>query len=89
MNFAHQNNPAIQQALLSAQKSAGGSSQHVTAWRQVNDLLGKEVTYAWLNAAITCVAAKPKVQNFMGSTQSGKYIIQQAGGMRVDQAWIK
>ena len=89
VNFAHQNNPAIQQALLSAQKSAGGSSQHVTAWRQVNDLFGQEVTYAWLNAAITCVAAKPKVQNFMGSTQSGKYIIQQAGGMRVDQAWIK
>ena len=89
VNFAHQNNPAIQKALLSAQKSAGGSTQHVTAWRQVNDLFGQEVTYAWLNSTLTCVAAKPSVQNFMGSSQSGKYIIQQAGGLRLDQAWIK
>ena len=89
VNFAHQNNPAIQKALLSAQKSAGGSTQHVTAWRQVNDLFGQEVTYAWLNSTLTCVAAKTSVQNFMGSSQSGKYIIQQAGGLRLDQAWIK
>ena len=89
VNFAHQNNPAIQKALLAAQKSAGGSTQHVTAWRQVNDLFGQEVTYAWLNSTLTCVAAKPSVQNFMGSSQSGKYIIQQAGGLRLDQAWIK
>ena len=89
VNFAHQNNPAIQKALLSAQKSAGGSTQHVTAWRQVNDLLCQEVSYAWLNSTLTCVAAKPSVQNFMGSSQSGKYIIQQAGGLRLDQAWIK
>ena len=89
VNFAHQNNPAIQKALLSAQKSAGGSTQHVTAWRQVNDLLCQEVSYAWLNSTLTCVAAKPSVQNFMGSSQSGKYIIQQAGGLRLDQAWKK
>ena len=89
VNFAHQNNPAIQKALLSAQKSAGGSTQHVTAWRQVNDLFGQEVSYAWLNSTLTCVAAKTSVQNFMGSSQSGKYIIQQAGGLRLDQAWIK
>ena len=89
VNFAHQNNPAIQKALLSAQKSAGGSTQHVTAWRQVNDLLCQEVSYAWLNSTLTCVAAKPSVQNFMGSSQSGKYIIQQAGGLRLDQAWMK
>ena len=89
VNFAHQNNPAIQKALLSAQKSAGGSTEHVTAWRQVNDLLAQEVTYAWLNSSLTCLAAKPKVQNFMGSQQAGKYIIQQAGGMHLDQAWIK
>ena len=89
VNFAHQNNPAIQKALLSAQKSAGGSTQHVTAWRQVNDLLCQEVSYAWLNSTLTCVAAKTSVQNFMGSSQSGKYIIQQAGGLRLDQAWIK
>ena len=89
VNFAHQNNPAIQKALLSAQKSAGGSTQHVTAWRQVNDLLCQEVSYAWLNSTLTCVAAKTSVQNFMGSSQSGKYIIQQAGGLRLDQAWMK
>ena len=87
VNFSHQNNPAIQKAMGQALASPGGSSQHVTNWRTVNNLFAKEQTYVFLTTVVTTLAANKKVQNFAGAQFAGKTVMNQAGTVRFDQAW--
>ena len=87
VNFSHQNNPSIQKAMAQALASPGGSTQHVTNWRTVNNLFAKEQTYVFLTSVVTTLAANKKVQNFTGAQFAGKTVMQQAGTVRFDQAW--
>jgi len=88
VNFSHQNNPLIQKAMSQALASPGGSSLHVTNWRTVNNLFAKDQTYVFLTTVVTTLAANKKVQNFVGAQFAGKTVLQQAGTLRLDQAWI-
>ena len=73
--------------MAQALASPGGSSQHVTNWRTVNNLFAKEQTYAFLTSVVTTLAANKKVQNFTGAQFAGKTVMNQAGTVRFDQAW--
>ena len=87
VNFQHQNNPFIQKVMQQALAAPGGSSQHVTNWRTVNNTFASEATYVFLDTVVTGLAASKKVQNWMGRQVAGKLYLPQGGSLSYDQAW--
>ncbi len=49
VNFAHQADPVVEGAMLSALGSAPGSAAEIRGWRTVNDQFAKDIPYLWLD----------------------------------------
>ena len=74
VNFAHQADPSLEAAMLSA-CGAANPGDTVKYWKQVAGIFGANVNYLWLDATITMWAARSNVQNWAfendGGTRAG------------------
>ncbi|MGH3733970.1 MAG: ABC transporter substrate-binding protein [Acidimicrobiales bacterium] len=91
VNFAHQADPVVEDAMLSALGAAPGSAAEIRGWRTVNDRFAKDIPYLWLDQVINAWAAKKNVQNWAyGTAADGttRCLSPDAGSARWDQIWL-
>jgi ABC-type transport system substrate-binding protein len=89
VNFAHQADPAVELAMLSALASPKGSAAYEAAWGKVNEIFAQDCTYLFLTQLVTAFAARNNVQNWAYSAGfDGKRLFNPDGGsMRWDYVW--
>ncbi len=89
INMARNNDPQIEQALLTGRSSTDKASR-VQAYKTVNKRLGIDAPYLWLEQAVWAVVGNTKVQNFNNPTspqgQQAKGLI--GGYIWPTQIWI-
>ncbi len=91
VNFAHQADPIVEGAMLSALGSAPGSAAEIRGWRTVNDQFAKDIPYLWLDHLLDVWAAKSHVQNWAyGTAADGttRCLSPDGGSARWDQIWL-
>ena len=90
VNFAHQADPTVEIAMLSALASPKGSAAYGSAWGKVNDIFAQDCTYLFLTQLVTAFAARNRVQNWAYSAGfDGKRLLNPDGGStRWDYVWI-
>jgi ABC-type transport system substrate-binding protein len=91
VNFAHQGDPVVEDAMLSALGSAPGSAAEIRGWRTVNDQFAKDIPYLWLDQLINAWAARSNVQNWAyGTAADGttRCLSPDGGSARWDQIWL-
>jgi ABC-type transport system substrate-binding protein len=91
VNFAHQADPVVEDAMLSALGSKSGSAAEVRGWRTVNDQFAKDIPYLWLDQLINAWAARSNVQNWAyGTAADGttRCLSPDGGSARWDQIWL-
>jgi len=90
VNFAHQADPAIEEAMLGALASHKGSAAYAAAWGKVNDIFAQDCTYLFLTQLVTAFAARDKVENWAYSVGfAGKRLLNPDGGStRWDYVWL-
>jgi hypothetical protein len=91
VNFAHQADPVVEDAMLSALGSKPGSPAEIRGWRTVNDQFAKDIPYLWLDQLINAWAARSNVQNWAyGTAADGttRCLTPDGGSARWDQIWL-
>jgi ABC-type transport system substrate-binding protein len=91
VNFAHQADPVVEGAMLSALGATPGSATEVRGWRTVNDQFAKDIPYLWLDQLINAWAARSNVQNWAyGTAADGttRCLSPDGGSARWDQIWL-
>ncbi len=91
VNFAHQADPVVEDAMLSALGSAPGSAAEIRGWRTVNDQFAKDIPYLWLDQLINAWAARSNVQNWAYATAADgttRCLSPDGGSARWDQIWL-
>ncbi|MGC1420608.1 MAG: ABC transporter substrate-binding protein [Acidimicrobiales bacterium] len=90
VNFAHQADPTIEEAMLGALASPKGSAAYAAAWGKVNDIFAQDCTYLFLTQLVTAFAARDKVKNWAYSVGfNGERLLNPDGGSaRWDYIWI-
>lgn len=91
VNFAHQADPVVEDAMLSALGSRPGSAAEIRGWRTVNDQFAKDIPYLWLDQLINAWAARSNVQNWAyGTAADGttRCLSPDGGSARWDQIWL-
>jgi ABC-type transport system substrate-binding protein len=90
VNFAHQADPAVETALLSAMAARVGSAAQKTAWQTVNRRFAIEIPYVMLDTTVNAWAARSDVQNWVSGTAGDgttRCLSPDAGSARWDQIW--
>ena len=90
VNFAHQGDPAIESAMLTALASKPGSAAQKTAWSSVNAQFSKVIPYLWMDSLVTAWAARKNVQNWVSGTAGDgttRCLSPDGGSARWDQIW--
>jgi ABC-type transport system substrate-binding protein len=91
VNFSHQADPVVEDAMLSALGSPQGSPAQIRGWRTVNDQFAKDIPYLWLDQLINAWAARSNVQNWAyGTAADGttRCLSPDGGSARWDQIWL-
>jgi ABC-type transport system substrate-binding protein len=91
VNFAHQGDPVVEDAMISALGATPGSATEVRGWRTVNDQFAKDIPYLWLDQLINAWAARSNVQNWAyGTAADGttRCLTPDGGSARWDQIWL-
>ena len=90
VNFAHQADPVIEGAMLTALAAAPGSSTLKSNWQTVNSQFSKDIPYLFLDTTVTAWAARKNVQNWAyGTAADGttRCLSPDGGSARWDQIW--
>ncbi len=90
VNFAHQADPVIEGALLTALASKPNSAAQKAAWQTVNRRFVTNQTYLFLDATVNAWAARSSVQNWVSGTAGDgttRCLSPDAGSARWDQIW--
>ncbi len=90
VNFAHQANPVIEKAMLTALAAKPGSLVQKAAWKTVNRQFAKDIPYLWLDSTVTAFAARKNVQNWVSGTAgdgTSRCLSPDGGSARWDQIW--
>jgi hypothetical protein len=90
VNFAHQGDPTIESAMLTALAAPPGSAAEKTAWQTVNSQFAQVVPYVWINSLVNAWAARSHVQNWVSGTAGDgttKVLSPNQGSARWDQIW--
>jgi ABC-type transport system substrate-binding protein len=90
VNFAHQADPVVEAALLTALASRPGSAAKTTAWQTVNRRFASEIPYVMLDTTVNAWAARSNVQNWAYATAGDgatRCLSPDAGAARWDQVW--
>jgi peptide/nickel transport system substrate-binding protein len=90
VNFAHQADPAIETALLTALASRPGSAAKTAAWQTVNRRFAIDLPYIMLDTTVNAWAARSDVQNWAFATAGDgttRSLNPDAGASRWDQVW--
>ncbi len=89
VNFAHQADPTVELAMLSALASPKGSAAYGAAWGKVNDIFAQDCTYLFLTFLVTAYAARKNVQNWAYSAGFGgeRLLNPDGGSTRWDYVW--
>jgi ABC-type transport system substrate-binding protein len=91
VNFAHQGDPVIEDAMLSALAAVPSSPVEVRSWRTVNSQFAKDIPYLWLDVTVNAWAARSNVQNWTyGTAADGttRCLSPDGGSARWDQIWL-
>ncbi len=92
VNFAHQGDPAVEQAMLTALASKPGTGAQKAAWATVNSQFAKDLPYLCLTTLVTAWAARSNVQNWAYATAGDgttRCLNPDGGSTRWDQIWKK
>ena len=92
VNFAHQADPVVEQAMLTAMASKPGSPAFVSNWAAVNTRFVKDLPYIYLTELVTAWAARTNVQNWAYATAGDgrtRCLNPDGGSTRWDQIWKK
>jgi ABC-type transport system substrate-binding protein len=90
VNFAHQADPVVETALLTALASRPGSAAQKTAWQAVNRRFAIDMPYIMLDALVNAWAARSNVQNWVSGTAGDgttRCLSPDGGSARWDQIW--
>jgi hypothetical protein len=90
VNFAHQADPAVETALLTALGARPGSAAKTTAWQTVNRRFAITLPYIMLDTTVNAWAARSDVQNWAFATAGDgttRCLNPDAGSSRWDQVW--
>jgi ABC-type transport system substrate-binding protein len=90
VNFAHQADPVVEAALLTALASRPGTAAQKTAWQTVNRRFAAEIPYVMLDTTVNAWAARSNVQNWVSGTAGDgttRCLSPDAGSARWDQIW--
>ncbi len=91
VNFAHQADPAVEGAMLSALAAPNGSAAQKNGWAMVNSRFAKDLPYLFLTTLVTAWAARKNVQNWAYATAGDgttRCLNPDGGSARWDQIWI-
>ncbi|MHB2028018.1 MAG: ABC transporter substrate-binding protein [Acidimicrobiales bacterium] len=91
VNFAHQGDPLIEKAMLTALAATPGSAIQRAAWSSVNVNFTRTIPYLWLDVLVNAWAARDNVQNWAyGTAADGttRCMSPDGGSARWDQIWI-
>jgi ABC-type transport system substrate-binding protein len=90
VNFAHQADPVVEAALLTALASRPGTAAKTTAWQTVNRRFAIDLPYIMLDTTVNAWAARSDVQNWVFATAGDgttRCLNPDAGSSRWDQVW--
>jgi ABC-type transport system substrate-binding protein len=90
VNFAHQGDPIVENAMLAALAARPGSAVQRSSWQTVNRQFAKIVPYLWLDTLVTAWAARKNVQNWVSGTAGDgttRCLSPDGGSARWDQIW--
>lgn len=90
VNFAHQGNPVVEDAMLQALASKPGTAVETRSWRTVNSQFAKTIPYLWLDQLVNAWAARKNVQNWVSGTAADgttRCLSPDGGSARWDQIW--
>jgi ABC-type transport system substrate-binding protein len=90
VNFAHQADPVVETALLSAMAARVGSAAQKTAWQTVNRRFAIEIPYVMLDTLVNAWAARSNVQNWVSGTAGDgttRCLSPDGGSARWDEIW--
>ncbi|MCU1362614.1 MAG: hypothetical protein JWM55_442 [Acidimicrobiaceae bacterium] len=90
VNFAHQGDPVVEDAMLAALAATPRSPVEVRSWRTVNSQFAKDIPYLWLDITVNAWAARDNVQNWAyGTAADGttQCLSPDGGSARWDQIW--
>ena len=90
MNFAHQADPVVETALLTALASRVGSAAQKAAWQAVNRRFAIDMPYIMLDALVNAWAARSDVQNWVSGTAGDgttRCLSPDGDSARWDQIW--
>jgi ABC-type transport system substrate-binding protein len=68
VNFAHQGDPVVEDAMLAALSAKPGSPVEIRSWRTVNSQFAQQIPYLWLDQIVNAWAARSNVQNWAYAT---------------------
>ncbi len=91
VNFAHQGDPVVEDAMLAALAAKPSSPVEVRSWRTVNSQFAKDIPYLWLDILVNAWAARDNVQNWAyGTAADGttQCLSPDGGSARWDQIWL-
>jgi hypothetical protein len=91
VNFAHQGDPVVENAMLAALAAVPSSPVEVRSWRTVNSQFAKDIPYLWLDVTVNAWAARHNVQNWTyGTAADGttRCLSPDGGSARWDQIWL-
>ena len=91
VNFAHQADPVVENAMLRALASPPGSATQKASWARVNSQFAKDLPYLFLNTLVVAWAARTNVQNWAYATAGNgmRCLNPDGGSTRWDQVWLK
>jgi len=90
VNFAHQGDPVVEQAMLNAMAAKPGSAAFKNGWAAVNNQFVKDLPYFMLTELVTAWAARKNVQNWAYATAGDgrtRCLNPDGGSTRWDQIW--
>ena len=68
VNFAHQGDPVVEDAMLAALAAQPGSPVEIRSWRTVNSQFAQQIPYLWLDRLVNAWAARSNVENWAVAT---------------------
>ena len=90
VNFAHQGDPVVEDAMLAAMAAHPNSPSQIVQWRKVNSQFAKDIPYLFLDITVTAFAARNNVQNWVSGTAGDgttRCLSPDGGSARWDQIW--
>lgn len=91
VNFAHQGDPTVENAMLAALGSRPGSATTRSSWETVNQQFAQTIPYLWLDVLVNAWAARNHVQNWCYATAGDgttRMLSPDQGACRWDQIWL-